>query len=293
MGSRPCYGSSSSAARCSSSTGSWPWSRSSSCPLFYVVGRSFSRLIKQASREKRRRVGSLSALAEEGIANAALVQALNRQDEELTRFRRENEGVVRAELASVRIRGLFTPIVDLIEILGVMVVFVLGTIAVANGDLTIGGMLIFVAYLSQLLDPVRELGSLANAIFRALAGAERVIELLDEKPRVTDRPGARRLGRARGALEVDMVELLLPGGVDRGAPRRHPARRPRRDGRPGRAERRRQVDAREAPAALRRSKPRRDPARRHRPAADHPGLAARQRLDPAPGIARPARQRAS
>jgi ABC-type multidrug transport system fused ATPase/permease subunit len=180
-------------------------------PLFYLVGRSFSRLIKQASREKRRRVGSVSALAEEGIANAALVQALNRQDEELTRFQRENEGVVRAELASVRIRGLFTPIVDLIEVLGVMAVFVLGTIAVASGDLTIGGMLIFVAYLSQLLDPIRELGSLANALFRALAGAERVIELLDQEPRVTDRPGARRLGRVRGALEVDEVAFAYPG----------------------------------------------------------------------------------
>ncbi len=92
-----------------------------------------------------------------------------------------------------------------------MAVFVLGTIAVANGELTIGGMLIFVAYLSQLLDPVRELGSLANAIFRALAGAERVIELLDEEPRVTDRQGARRLGRVRGALEVDRVGFTYPG----------------------------------------------------------------------------------
>ncbi|MGH2953868.1 MAG: ABC transporter ATP-binding protein [Solirubrobacterales bacterium] len=180
-------------------------------PLFYLVGRSFSRLIKQASREKRRRSGSLSALAEEGIANAALVQALNRQDSELERFRRENEGVVRAELASVRIRGLFTPIVDLIEILGVMVVLVLGTVAVANGELTIGGMLIFVAYLSQLLGPVRELGSLANHVFRALAGAERVIELLDERPRVTDRAGARALGRVRGALELDAVDFGYPG----------------------------------------------------------------------------------
>jgi ABC-type multidrug transport system fused ATPase/permease subunit len=179
-------------------------------PLFYAVGKSFSGLIKQASREKRRRVGSLSALAEEGIANTALVQALNRQDEELARFRRENEGVVRAELASVRIRGLFTPIVDLIEIAGVMVVFVLGTMAVASGELTIGGMLVFVAYLSQLLDPVRELGSLANSVFRALAGAERVIELLDQEPRVTDRPGAKRLGRARGAIELDRVSFAYP-----------------------------------------------------------------------------------
>ena len=180
-------------------------------PLFYLVGKSFSRLIKTASREKRRRVGSLSALAEETISNAALIQALNRRDEELGRFRRENEGVVRAELASVRIRGLFTPIADLIELLGVMIVFVLGALAVASGEMTIGALLVFAAFMSQLLEPVRDLGSLANAIFRALAGAERVIDLLDEEPRVTDSPSARLLGRARGALELEQVAFAYPG----------------------------------------------------------------------------------
>jgi len=180
-------------------------------PLFYLVGKSFSRLIKTASREKRRRVGSLSALAEETISNAALIQALNRRDEELGRFRRENEGVVRAELASVRIRGLFTPIADLIELLGVMIVFVLGALAVAGGEMTIGALLVFAAFMSQLLEPVRDLGSLANAIFRALAGAERVIDLLDEEPRVTDSPSARLLGRARGALELEQVAFAYPG----------------------------------------------------------------------------------
>ncbi|HSI80196.1 MAG TPA: ABC transporter ATP-binding protein [Solirubrobacterales bacterium] len=183
-------------------------------PLFYVAARTFARLTKQAARESRRRVGSLSSLAEEGIANAALVQALNRQESELERFRRENEGVVRAELVAVRIRGLFEPVINLIELLGVMVVFGLGTIAVANGEMTVGAMLVFVAYLSQLLDPVRELGSLANSVFRALAAAERVIELLDEEPRVTDRPGARRLGRAHGAIELDGVDFTYPDAAE-------------------------------------------------------------------------------
>ena len=183
-------------------------------PLFYGVGRLFSRLIKQASRERSRRVGSLSSLAEESIANAALVQALNRQDTELERFRRQNEGVVQAELTSVRIRGVFTPIVDLIEVVGVLVVVVLGTFAVTDGSLSVGELLIFLAYLTQLLEPVRELGSLANSMFRALAGAERVIEVLDEQPRVSDRPGALRLDRVRGSVSLEDVSFAYePGGV--------------------------------------------------------------------------------
>jgi ATP-binding cassette, subfamily B, bacterial len=179
-------------------------------PLFWVVAKSFSRLIKHASREQRRRSGSLSAVAEESFANAALIQALGRETQELERFRRENEGIVQAELASTRIRGLYSPVVDLIELAGVLLVFALGTVAVTQGDLSIGGLLVFVAYLSQLFSPVRELSSLANAMFRALAGAERVIELLDERPRVVDAPGARALPPVRGQVAFEAVSFTYP-----------------------------------------------------------------------------------
>jgi ATP-binding cassette subfamily B protein len=184
-------------------------------PLFFIAARRFSRLVKHASREQRRRSGSLSAVAQESLANAALVQASNRQRAEQDRFRRENEGMIGAELASARIRGLFTPAIDFIELAGVMLVFVLGTLAVADGRLTLGGLLVFVAYLTQLYDPARELGSLSNRLFRALAGAERVTELLDERPRVTDSPDAVRLGRARGAVALDAVSFAYPGAARR------------------------------------------------------------------------------
>ncbi len=172
-------------------------------PAFWLVAKHFSRLVKRASREKRRRVGSLSSIAEETFSNAPLIQATNSQAAVRERFRRQNEGVVEAELAASRIHGLFTPLVDLIELAGVLTVLTLGTLAVASGSLTIGGMLVFVAYLTQLYSPIRTLGSLSNTFFKALAGAERVLELLDERPRVSDRPagspapaGARG-GRAR------------------------------------------------------------------------------------------------
>ena len=179
-------------------------------PLFWLVAKSFSRLIKHASREQRRRSGSLSAIAEESFSNAALIQTLGREKPELERFRRENEGVVQAELASTRIRGLYSPLVDLIELVGVLLVFALGTVAVTQGDLTIGGLLVFVAYLSQLYSPVRELSSLANAMFRALAGAERVIELLDEEPRVVDAPAARPLEHVHGEVDLDRISFTYP-----------------------------------------------------------------------------------
>src|SRR5919112_3626724 len=94
-----------------------------------------------------------------------------------------------------------------------MCVIVLGTVAVTSGDLTIGGLLVFITYLTQLYGPVQDLGSLSNTIFKAAAGAERVIELLDEEPRIVDRPGARRVARARGVVELDDVTFTYPGAA--------------------------------------------------------------------------------
>jgi len=180
-------------------------------PVFYFAARRFARLARRAARERRRRSGSLTAVAEESLANSALVQSANAQDQELERFRRENKGAMDAELAGARIAGLFSPVIDLIELAGAIIIIVLGTWALTAGELTIGGLLAFLAFLSQLYRPVRDLSRLGQQVFEATAGAERVIELLDMAPTVTDRPGARPLGRARGQLELERVAYTYPG----------------------------------------------------------------------------------
>ncbi len=182
-------------------------------PLFFFLARSFSRLVKATAREKRRRTGSLTAVAEESLGNAALVQVLNRQDDEVARFRHEGDKIVEAELASTRIHGLFTPLIDLVELVGAMTVIGLGVWALTAGDLTLGGLLVFLTYLSQMYGPVRDLSSLSNTIFAASAGAERIIELLEERPTVADSPDARPLSRVAGQVELRDARFRYPGGV--------------------------------------------------------------------------------
>jgi ABC-type multidrug transport system fused ATPase/permease subunit len=180
-------------------------------PIFWLAAARFSRLIKRASREKRRRSGSLGAVAEEGLANAALVQAYNRQDTELARFRRENDGIVSAELAATRLRALFSPVVDLIELAGALLVIGWGTYALSEGRLSVGGMLAFLASLTMLYGPIRELSQLGTTIFAASAAAERVLEVLDQPPAVQERPGARALVRGGGTVELDGVTFRYAG----------------------------------------------------------------------------------
>ncbi|MFL5895090.1 MAG: ABC transporter ATP-binding protein [Thermoleophilaceae bacterium] len=179
-------------------------------PLFWLAARRFSRLIKQASREKRRRSGSIGAVAEESLGNAMLVQAYNRQDTEVDRFHTENLGSFRATMASTRIRALFTPVIDLIELAGAVVVIGMGTWELSKGRLSLGGLLVFLTYLSQLYSPIRGLSRLSNTIYSASAGAERIIEFLDHEPAVDERRDARPLGRASGSVAFDHVSFRYP-----------------------------------------------------------------------------------
>jgi ABC-type multidrug transport system fused ATPase/permease subunit len=179
-------------------------------PLFYVVSRLFSRRIQAASRESRRTSGTMSAVAAESLGNAPLVQAYNQQANEVARFRRQGVQSFHARMAAGAIRSLFAPIVDLVDILAVMLVLAVGTYELSQNRLSLGGLLVFMGYLSQLYGPIRGLSGLSNTVYQASAGAERIIEVLDQHPRVVESPQPVRLARASGLVRFDDVSFRYP-----------------------------------------------------------------------------------
>ena len=181
-------------------------------PAFWLIARHFSRMIKLASREKRRRSGSISSVAEESLSNIALVQAYNRQDSEIGRLHEQGVGSYEAEMASTRIKALYSPLVDLAQLLGVLLVLGMGTWELSRGALTLGGLLVFITFLTQLYTPIRSLGKLVNRIYSASAAAERIIEFMDETPAVSESAKPRELARAARTVEFEAVRFGYPGG---------------------------------------------------------------------------------
>ena len=179
-------------------------------PVFWLASRVFSGRIKRVAREQRRRGGAIGAVVEESLANVPLVQAYNLEEREVARFGRQARANFAAQMALTRTKALFTPLLDLFELASVLVVVAAGTWELAQGSLTLGGLLIFLTYLTQLLSPVRDLSQLIGSVAAATAGAERLIEVLDQPEAIAASTEARPLGRAAGSVRFEDVSFRYP-----------------------------------------------------------------------------------
>ena len=179
-------------------------------PVFLLAAKYFSARIKDASREQRRRSGAVTAVAEESLGNVALVQAYDRRSSETERFHRENLGRFRAEMRETRLRALFRPMTELLEVLGVVLVMGVGVWALQHDRITLGGLLVFATYLSRLYSPIRGAGQLSNTLYAASASAERIIELLNQQPDIREPAVPQILARARGSVIFDGVTFRYP-----------------------------------------------------------------------------------
>ncbi|MCQ4081298.1 ABC transporter ATP-binding protein/permease [Streptomyces sp. RB6PN25] len=180
-------------------------------PLFFFAARSFSRRIQIRSREARRRNGGVTAVVEESLANSALAHAYNQQEREIARVRREGQALLRADLATARVAYAYPAVLDVLEVVAGLTVVGLGVLELSRGALTIGGLLAFAAFLTELFGPVQQLSRLASVFGAATAGAERVIELLGTSPPARERPDAIDLRPVHGLLSCENVEAIYPG----------------------------------------------------------------------------------
>jgi ATP-binding cassette, subfamily B, bacterial len=180
--------------------------------VLWMVTRQFAGPIKAASREKRRHAGALGAIAEESLGNAMLVQAYNREALEIARFHEQSLASSDAEMASTRLKAVFSPLVDLVQVGGLLSIIAFGTWELQQSALTLGGLLVFLTYVAKLYTPIRGLTDLSNTVFAASAAAERVLEFMDQPSALPRLACARPLPRTTGSVIFDGVSFAYPGG---------------------------------------------------------------------------------
>jgi ATP-binding cassette subfamily B protein len=147
-------------------------------PLAVVVALR-RRRIRTAQRTSRDADAALAGEATEVLRNVRVVQAFTREPEAGARFSGRSRGAVRAALAAMDLEARWSPVADLLLAAGGALVLWLGVTAVTGGRMTLGTLLVVLAYLSSLYGPIRALARLARTLARGAASRERILEVLD------------------------------------------------------------------------------------------------------------------
>lgn len=179
-------------------------------PLFLLTARRFSGRIKAASQDERVADGAITSVVEESLGNIVLTQAYNRRADEERRLDREARAWMRASVRGARLSEMYEQFVEVVETLCVLAVIGLGVWEISAGRMTLGQLLAFAAFIGYLYPPVRSLGQLGLTLTAATAGAERLNEILDARPAVTDpaRPAAE--WPVRGWVGFHQVSFRYP-----------------------------------------------------------------------------------
>lgn len=181
-------------------------------PLVAIASSLFSERIRSIVRRNREKEGALAGRAAEALGAVAVLQAFGATSTVADRFERANRSSIRGGLKASRMEALLARALDLLTASGVGVTMVLGIAAVQAGTLSAGGLLVFLTYQRTLYKPVKQLARLAARAAKSAACGERVLELLDTPPSVTESPDATVCPALRGDITFEDVELQYPRG---------------------------------------------------------------------------------
>ena len=159
------------------------------------------------------KMGQLNGRIEEVLSGERVVQAFGKQGTVLDQFDRDNVAVRDVGIRAMSYGFVMPPLVNVMSNIGIAVVAGLGGWMTVTGLVTVGLVASFITYARNFVQPLRQLADLYNSIQTALAGAERVFEIIDEIPEITDKPNATTLEETKGDVVFDHVNFSYVPGV--------------------------------------------------------------------------------
>ncbi len=164
-----------------------------------------ARYTRRGFRALQKDLGGLNAVAEETLSGQKVVKAFQRSDSVIREFRAHNQAVYTAAVSANTYALMLMPLTNVLGNFFVIALAGLGGWLALQGLVTVGLIATFINYGQNFIQPLRQLATLYNSIQAALAGAERVFEIIDTAPEPPDRADAAPLGEVHGHVEFQDV----------------------------------------------------------------------------------------
>jgi ABC-type multidrug transport system fused ATPase/permease subunit len=176
-------------------------------PVMAIASLAFRIASADAYRRTRETIGAITAYLQESLSGIRVVRAFAQEPRHLREFAALNERNRDANLVTVKLNAAYFPGVEFIGALATVGVLIFGGIQAIDGHITVGVLVGFIAALNGFFDPINQLSQVYTTYQSGMAALDKIFELLDERPDLTDAPDAVALGRIRGEIRFDHVSF--------------------------------------------------------------------------------------
>jgi len=176
-------------------------------PVLFGLVYTYTRRIKKAAREVRKKEGEIVSVIQEVLSSIRVVKAYAREEYEQARLEEQSLESVELALRARSLKARLAPLVAILVAVGTSMVLWFGARMVLNGTLSSGALIVFILYLNKMYKPMQELSKMTDAWSKAEVGYERIREVLETNGDVRDLPGARPVSGLKGRIEFESVDF--------------------------------------------------------------------------------------
>jgi len=176
-------------------------------PVLFFIVYTYTRRIKKASRDVRKKESEVFSVVEEALSSIRVVKAFAREEYEQNRLEEASLQEVETTLRARSLKAKLTPLVGLIVAVGTCLVLWFGARLILAGSLSAGSLVLFIMYLNKMYKPMQELSKMTDTYSKAAVGYERIQEILQTHKEVLDFPRAYNAPPLKGKIEFEHVSF--------------------------------------------------------------------------------------
>ena len=180
-------------------------------PVLFVLTYTCRWMLRKRWFEVKEMESIAMQVVQETLSSLRVVKAFGREEHERDRFVTQSSKVVRGHLDVASIESGFDLLVGMTIAIGTAGVLFIGVSLVQDGSITIGSLLLVMAYIAQLFGPLETISKKIAEVQQSIAGAARVFDALDQVPEVSERPNAIGIARAQGEIIFENVDFSYDG----------------------------------------------------------------------------------
>jgi len=183
-----------------------------SIPLMVLVTFNFRQHMRNAFRQVRKKIGEVNANLQESISGVRVTKSFGQEKRNIHQFGRVNMDNLQANVRAIDLFALFMPVVEIVGAIGTGLVIWYGSTMVLRNAITVGTLVAFISYVNRFFQPIRSLSEIYNQLQSAAAASERIFEIMDVTPEISDPPDPVELDHIKEGISYESVFFAYEPG---------------------------------------------------------------------------------